>query len=114
LVVVHIGVRTSFRDPLTSVDVSGEDRKSPALEWPDGAEVSFVEAEDACGFVSASDDHKRAVGEPKVEIGVARIEVMNGGVVLALQIRDREASGGEVGDEAAPWSASRAGSRPPP
>jgi len=50
--------------PLTSVRIGGEDREGSALERPDGAEVSFVEADDARGVVSASEDHECAVGEP--------------------------------------------------
>ena len=48
---------------LFSVGVSREDREGPALQWRDGAEVSFVEADDTSGVVTASEDHECAVGE---------------------------------------------------
>ncbi len=65
----------------------------------DRAEMSLVEAQDARGLVSRRKGHERAVGEAEIEIGVARVQVDDRGVVGALQIADREAPRSQIGKE---------------
>ena len=78
------------------------------MECPDDAEVSFVEADDTRGLVAVGEHNDGTVGESDVQVGVARVDLLQRGVVLALQAGDREASRGQIGNEAAPGFAAEA------
>ncbi len=65
--------------------------------------MPLVEAHDAVGPVTVRDHDQRAVGEPKLKIRIACVELPDRGIVLALQTGNGKSSGGEIGDEASPW-----------
>lgn len=97
---------TSARRPISSSGVEGQDRERTALQWRDGTEMSLVEGHDLIGPIAVRDHDQRAVGEPKLEIRIACVELSDRGIVLALETGDGKSSGGEIGDEISPWPTS--------
>ena len=79
--------------------VRRKDCERPALQGSDGAEMTFVEADEASGSVSKGEDYQCAVGESKLEVCIARVESADRGVVLALQAGHCESPRGDIGDE---------------
>jgi hypothetical protein len=49
--------------------------------------------------MAVGEHDERAVGETESEVGVARVEGGNRGVVLTFEDGDGKASGGQVGEE---------------
>ena len=84
--------------------VGGEQRESLPVQRREGSEVPLVEAHDAIGPVAIGQHDECAMGKSELEVFVADFESDDGGVVLALQARDSEASGSEIAEEGAPCS----------
>lgn len=90
--------------PLSAI--AGQDREGSTSKRCDGTEMLLVEAHDAISSVAVCDHSQRAVGESKLKIRIARVEVSDRDIVLALQTRNGKSSGGQIGDEVSAWPTS--------